>query len=545
MQAYAEGFEVLETLRVRPRPARDRRHLALRLGRALVAARAARRGVRAGGRQARADQGLRRGLRRGPLDDRRRRSTRTCPVPVITLALFARFASRQDESFAAKVNAALRNQFGGHAVQGRGPRADRGQLTARASSNPLSRACGSAARPEPCALVIFGASGDLTQRKLMPALYALAVRHLLPAAVRDRRRRAHRGHRRRVPRADEARRSQQLRARRRSTGASGTSSPPGCTTSRATSRTTAARTTSRGSLDASSTSEHGDARQPHLLPRRARRARSRRSSTTLGAAARRRRAGSRLIIEKPFGHDLASARELNSADRRALRRERGLPHRPLPRQGDGAEHAGAALRQRHLRADLEPPVHRPRADHGRRVDRDRGPRRLLRAGGRDPRHLPEPPAAAARAHRDGAADRLHRRLGAQREGEGAAGRSTRPAPEVGRPRPVRARASSRASRCPATARRTASRRDSTTETFVAAKLYVDNWRWADTPFYVRMGKRLAAPRDDDRDPVQARAAPAVRGGGGRGAAPERAADPRPAERGHLARDRREGARARG
>jgi glucose-6-phosphate 1-dehydrogenase len=32
---------------------------------------------------------------------------------------------------------------------------------------------------------------------------------------------------------------------------------------------------------------------------------------------------------------------------------------------------------------------------------------------------------------------------------------------------------------------------SMTDTFVAAKLYVDNWRWADTPFYVRMGKRLA------------------------------------------------------
>src|SRR5581483_1531851 len=32
--------------------------------------------------------------------------------------------------------------------------------------------------------------------------------------------------------------------------------------------------------------------------------------------------------------------------------------------------------------------------------------------------------------------------------------------------------------------------DSTTETFVAAKLYVDNWRWADTPFYVRTGKRM-------------------------------------------------------
>jgi glucose-6-phosphate 1-dehydrogenase len=33
--------------------------------------------------------------------------------------------------------------------------------------------------------------------------------------------------------------------------------------------------------------------------------------------------------------------------------------------------------------------------------------------------------------------------------------------------------------------------NSMTDTFVAAKLFVDNWRWADTPFYVRMGKRLA------------------------------------------------------
>ena len=34
-------------------------------------------------------------------------------------------------------------------------------------------------------------------------------------------------------------------------------------------------------------------------------------------------------------------------------------------------------------------------------------------------------------------------------------------------------------------------RQSTTETFVAAKLQIDNWRWAGTPFYVRVGKRLA------------------------------------------------------
>jgi 6-phosphogluconate dehydrogenase len=44
------------------------------------------------------------------------------PLPAITAALYARFASRQDESFAAKVNAALREQFGGHAVRKAPPR---------------------------------------------------------------------------------------------------------------------------------------------------------------------------------------------------------------------------------------------------------------------------------------------------------------------------------------------------------------------------------------------------------------------------------------
>jgi 6-phosphogluconate dehydrogenase len=39
------------------------------------------------------------------------------PAPVITLSLQMRFRSRQDDSFSAKVLAALRNQFGGHAVQ--------------------------------------------------------------------------------------------------------------------------------------------------------------------------------------------------------------------------------------------------------------------------------------------------------------------------------------------------------------------------------------------------------------------------------------------
>jgi 6-phosphogluconate dehydrogenase len=42
---------------------------------------------------------------------------RSVPTPVFADSLFARFASRQPESFAAKVISALRNQFGGHAVK--------------------------------------------------------------------------------------------------------------------------------------------------------------------------------------------------------------------------------------------------------------------------------------------------------------------------------------------------------------------------------------------------------------------------------------------
>ena len=42
---------------------------------------------------------------------------RRIPMPVITASLFERFSSRGQNAFAAKVNAALRNQFGGHVVK--------------------------------------------------------------------------------------------------------------------------------------------------------------------------------------------------------------------------------------------------------------------------------------------------------------------------------------------------------------------------------------------------------------------------------------------
>ena len=46
--------------------------------------------------------------------------------------------------------------------------------------NPLLEGLRLRRTPDPCALVIFGASGDLTKRKLFPALYSLACRRLLP-----------------------------------------------------------------------------------------------------------------------------------------------------------------------------------------------------------------------------------------------------------------------------------------------------------------------------------------------------------------------------
>jgi glucose-6-phosphate 1-dehydrogenase len=47
-------------------------------------------------------------------------------------------------------------------------------------TNPLRVGLRRPRTPEPCCLVIFGATGDLAKRKLFPALYNLALQHLLP-----------------------------------------------------------------------------------------------------------------------------------------------------------------------------------------------------------------------------------------------------------------------------------------------------------------------------------------------------------------------------
>ena len=113
---------------------------------------------------------------------------------------------------------------------------------------------------------------------------------------------------------------------------------------------------------------------------------------------------SRIIMEKPFGTDLASREEAERRAARGLRRGADLPDRPLPRQGGGAEHPGLPVRQRALRADLAPQPHRPRPDRRARGARARAARALLRGHRRLPRHGGHPPVPGAGLHRDGAAD---------------------------------------------------------------------------------------------------------------------------------------------
>jgi len=50
-------------------------------------------------------------------------------------------------------------------------------------ANPLREGLATRTMPQPCALVIFGATGDLTMRKLVPAIYNIAADGELPRAV--------------------------------------------------------------------------------------------------------------------------------------------------------------------------------------------------------------------------------------------------------------------------------------------------------------------------------------------------------------------------
>ncbi len=111
---------------------------------------------------------------------------------------------------------------------------------------------------------------------------------------------------------------------------------------------------------------------------------------------------SRIVMEKPFGTDLASAVEPEREAARGVRRAADLPHRSLPWQGAGAEHPRLPFCQRPVRADLEPQLHRPRANRRSRNARARHTCRLLRGDRRISRHGGHPPVPDPCLHGDGA-----------------------------------------------------------------------------------------------------------------------------------------------
>ena len=188
--------------------------------------------------------------------------------------------------------------------------------------------------------------------------------------------------------------------------------------------------------------------------------------------------GARVIVEKPFGRDLASARELNRILLGDLRRGAHLPHRPLPRQAAGAQHAVLPLRQFVSGAVLEPQPRRERADHHGGGLRRPGPRRFYDQTGtiRDvvQNHLfqvlanlaMEPPV---RTDSESIRDEKVKVLKAIR----AAGAEELVRGQFRGYRNEKGVAP-----------------DSKVETFAALKLEVDSWRWQGVPFYIRAGKSL-------------------------------------------------------
>ena len=205
----------------------------------------------------------------------------------------------------------------------------------------------------PNVIVLFGATGDLAKRKLLPGLLNLCEAGLLPpfrvvGAARQEM------SDRRFPPARPARPA--------TSSAAATSPTSNARSSRAGSATSTSPTRIRPSSPRAiedAARELGPARPPAPLSERPAAGRA-----GTDRADRRGRAGRGLADHhgEAVRHRPRLGARPERRHPRGLPGAEGLPNRPLPRQGGGPEHPRAALRQRPLRADLEPLAHRPRAD---------------------------------------------------------------------------------------------------------------------------------------------------------------------------------------
>ena len=350
--------------------------------------------------------------------------------------------------------------------------------------NPLLEGLRLQRTPEPCVLTIFGASGDLTQRKLFPALYSLAYRRLLPEqfAVVG------------VARSEETnegwigamKEAVQKHARddfrediwEFLAGGMRYLAMDFADEDR---ENELARTLSE--LDEVRGTK-GNRVYYFAVPPAA-------IGTLVDALGKRRSADGwvRLIIEKPFGHDLASARELNAKIGESFEESEifRIDHYL------GKETVQNMLALRFANGIFEPIWNRQFIDHvqitvAESIGIEGRAAYYEQAGAiRDifQNHLlqlvaltgMEPPidftADSVRAEKVKVLRSIHT-PGPKSVARGQYGRGFVEGKEV-----------------PGYREESGVAPDSITDTYVAAKLYVDNWRWADTPFYVRMGKRLA------------------------------------------------------
>jgi len=363
-----------------------------------------------------------------------------------------------------------------------------------AGPNPLLEGLELRRRPEPCALVIYGASGDLTRRKLIPALYALELRRLLPErfavlgvarsagndeVFRERMKDAVRRHARDPFQTDAW--------ERLAAGIRYVSTDVG-------SGDGAARV--HDVLEELDWHRGTGGNRVHYL------AVPPSALSALAAEIGRRRDQKtgfvRLIVEKPFGHDRASARALNAeleryfAESEIFRIDHYL----------GKETVQNLLALRFANGIFEPIWSRQFVDHvqitvaetigieGRAsfyeqegAIRDIFQNHLLQLLALTAMEPPIDFTAEAVRNEKVKVLRALQTPGSKSVVRGQYGRGFVEGEEVSAYREEDGVAAG-----------------SETETYVAAKLMIESWRWADTPFYVRVGKRL--PRRETTIAIQ-------------------------------------------
>jgi glucose-6-phosphate 1-dehydrogenase len=200
----------------------------------------------------------------------------------------------------------------------------------------------------------------------------------------------------------------------------------------------------------------------------------------------------RVVLEKPFGRDLASAKALNRDIRRYFEESQiyRIDHYL------GKETVQNIMALRFSNSIFEPVWSQHYVDHVQiTVAEDIGsrhPRRLLRGGRRLARHRPEPPDAGTLPTAMEPPVAFDAR--SVREEKVKVLKAVRRVPEDEvedfAVRGQYTRGWVWGEEVPGYREEKNVSPDSTTETFVALKLYIDNWRWAGVPFYVRTGKRL-------------------------------------------------------